>query len=120
MDELQRFCFSVQSVLHLSCDPEKANSRANPNLSPKDLEIMTKFCEDEKVTLMKIYRTLEDLVRKAENWELGSPTSGPDRQVLVTKIRKTKEALFTRVHALIGMMSQHLVALTSTVDGRPT
>ena len=65
MDELQRLYFSVQSVLHLSCDPEKANSRANPNLSPKDLELMTKFCNDETVTLMKIYRTLEDLIRKA-------------------------------------------------------
>ena len=35
---------------------------------------------------------------------------------MVTKIRKTKEALLSRVHALIGMMSQHLVALTSTVE----
>ena len=86
MDELQRLYFSVQSVLHLSCDPEKANSQANPNLSPKDLELMTKFCEDETVTLMKIYRTLEDLVRKAESSELGSPNSGPDTQDLVTKI----------------------------------
>ena len=44
---------------------------------------------------MKIYRTLEDLVRKAESSDLGSLTSGPDRQDLVAKIRKTKEALFT-------------------------
>ena len=116
MDKLQRLYFSVQSVIHLSCNPEKANSWANPNLSPKDLELKTKFCEDETVTLMKIYRTLEDQVRKAENSELCSLTSGPDKQVLVTKIRNTKEALFTRVHALIGMLSQHLVTLTSTVD----
>ena len=116
MDKLQRLYFSVQSVLHLSCDPEKANSRANPNLSPKELELMTKFCEDETVTLMKIYRTLEDLVRKAENSEPGSLASGPDRQDLVAKIGKTKEALFSRIHSLIGVMSQHLVTLTRTVE----
>ena len=67
---------------------------------------MTKFSKDETVTLMKIYRTLEDLVKKAENAELGSPTSGSDRQDLVTNIRKTKEALFSRVHRFITMMSQ--------------
>ena len=65
---------------------------------------------------MKIYRTLKDLVRKAENSEPGSLASGPDRQDLVAKIGKTKEALFSRVHILIGMMSQHLVALTSMVE----
>ena len=80
MDKLKNLFFSVQAVLHLSYNPDKVNSGANPNLSPKDLEIMTKFCKDEMVTLMKIYRTLEDLVKKAENAELGSPTSGSDRQ----------------------------------------
>ena len=65
MDELQNLYFSAQSILHLSCDPEKVNSRVNPNLSPEDLELKTKLCEDETVTLMKIYRTLEDQVRKA-------------------------------------------------------
>ena len=116
MDELQRLYFSAQSVLHLSCNPKKANSWANPNLSPKDLELKTKFCEDETVTLMKMYRTLEDQVRKAENPELDSWYPGPDKQILVAKIKNTKEALFTRVHTLIGMLSQHLVALTNTVD----
>ena len=65
---------------------------------------------------MKIYRTLEDQVRKAENPELDSWYLGPDKQVLVAKIKKTKESLFTRVHTLIRMLSQHLVALTNTVD----
>ena len=116
MDELHSLYFSAQSILHLSCDPEKANSRANPNLSPKDLELKTKICEDETVTLMKIYRTLEEQVRKAENPELDPRYPGPDKQILIAKIKHTKEALFTRVHTLIDMLSQHLVALTNTVN----
>ena len=31
-------------------------------------------------------------------------------------IKETKEAFFSRIHGLIGMMSQHLTALTNTVD----
>ena len=68
------------------------------------------------VTLMKIYKTLEEKIRKAENPELDSRYPGPDKQVLIAKIKHTKKALFTRVHTLIGMFSQHLVTLTNTVN----
>ena len=116
MDELHSLYFSAQSLLHLSCNPEKANSRANPNLTPEDLEFKTKICEDETITLMKIYRTLEEQVRKVENPELDPRYPGPDKQVLIAKIKHTKEALFSRVHTLIDMLSQHLVALRNTVN----
>ena len=42
---------------------------------------------------MKIYRTLEDQVRKVENPEHDSLYPGPDKQVLIAKIKHTKEAL---------------------------
>ena len=66
--------------------------------------------------MMTLYRAQEGLVRKAETAELGSPASGSDGQNLAINIRKTKEAFFSRIHGLIGMMSQHLTALTNTVD----
>ena len=65
---------------------------------------------------MTLHRALEGLVKKAETAELGSPTSGSDRQNLAINIRKTKEAFFSRIRGLIGLMSQHLIALTNTVD----
>ena len=66
--------------------------------------------------MMALYRALEGLVKKAKAAELGSLALGPDGQNLAINIRKTKEAFFSRIHGLIGMMSQHLVALTNTVD----
>ena len=35
---------------------------------------------------------------------------------MIAKIKHAKEALFSRVHILIEMLSQHLVALTNTVN----
>ena len=85
------------------CDPEKENFRANPNLTPEDLELKTKICEDEGITLMKIYRTLEEQVRRVENPEPDPQNPGPDKQVLIAKVKHAKEALFSRVHTLIEM-----------------
>ena len=65
---------------------------------------------------MKIYRTLEEQFRKVENPELDPQYPGPDKQVLIAKIKHTKEALFSRVHTSIEMLSLHLVALTNTVN----
>ena len=116
MDELKSFFFSVHAVLHLSYDPDKMNSQANPDLSPEDLETQLMFCKEETATMMKLYRALEGLVKKAETAELGSPTSGSDGQNLAINIRKTKEVFFSRIHGLIGMKSQYLIALINTVD----
>ena len=35
---------------------------------------------------------------------------------MIAKIKHTKEALFSRVHTSIKMLSLHLVALTNTVN----
>ena len=116
MDEVHSLYFSAQSLLHMSCDPEKENFWANPNLTPEDLKLKTKICEDEAITLMKIYRTLEEQVRRVENPEPDPQNPGPDKQVLIAKVKHAKEALFSRVHTLIEMLAQHLVALTNTVN----
>ena len=52
--------YTSQSLLLLSCDPEKENFRANTNLTPEDQRLKEKACEDEVITLMKIYRALEE------------------------------------------------------------
>ena len=70
MDKLEKFYFSVQTVLHLSYDPDKTNSKANPDLSPKDLEAQLIFCKNETAIMMTLYRDLEGLVKKAETAEL--------------------------------------------------
>ena len=116
MNELENLFFSVQTVLHLSYDPEKANSKANPDLSPGDLEAQLTFCKNETAIMMTLYRDLEGLVKKAKTAELGSPTLGSDQRNLTVNVRKTKEAFFSRICGLIGMMTQHLVPLTNTVD----
>ena len=66
--------------------------------------------------MMALLRALEGLVKKAETAELGSPALGPNGRDLSLNIKETKEAFFSRIHGLIGMMSQHLIALTNTVD----
>ena len=116
MNELENLFFSVQTVLHLSYNPEKAKSKANPDLSSEDLEAQLTFCKNETAIMMTLYRDLKGLVKKAETAELGSPTSGSDQRNLTVNIRKTKEAFFSRIRGLIGMMTQHLVPLTNTID----
>ena len=116
MNKLENLFFSVQTILHLSYNPDKTNSKVNPDLSPEDLEAQLMFCKNETAIMMTLYRALEGLVKKAETAELGSPTLGSDRQNLAVNIRKTKEAFFSRIHGLIGIMSQHLIPLTNTVD----
>ena len=51
-----------------------------------------------------------------ENPEPDPQNPGPEKQVLIAKVKHAKEALFSRVHTLIGMLAQHLVALTNTVN----
>ena len=51
-----------------------------------------------------------------ENPKLDPQNPGPDKQVLIAKVKHAKEALFSRVHTLIEMLAQHLVALTNTVN----
>ena len=108
--------YAAQSLLLLSCDPEKENFRANPNLTPEDRRLKEKACEDEAITLMKVYRALEEQVRRVENPEIDPKRSGPGKQALTAKVKQAKEALFSRVQTLIEMLTQHLVALTNTVN----
>ena len=108
--------YAAQSLLLLSCDPEKENFRANPNLTPKDRRLKEKACEDEAITLMKVYRALEEQVRRVENPEFDPKRSGPGNQALTAKVKQAREALFSRVQNLIEMLTQHLVALTNTVN----
>ena len=58
MKEVENLFFSVQTVLHLSYDPEKANSKANPDLSPEDLEALPMFCKNETAIMMTLYKDL--------------------------------------------------------------
>ena len=108
--------YAAQSLLLLSCDPEKENFRANPNLTPEDRRLKEKACEDEAITLMKVYRALEEQVRRVENPEFDPKSSGPGNQALTAKVKQAREALFSRVHSLIEMLTQHLVAVTNTVN----
>ena len=78
MKGVENLFFSVQTVLHLSYNPEKANSKANPDLSPEDLEAQLTFCKNETAIMMTLCRDLEGLVKKAETADLGSPTLGSD------------------------------------------
>ena len=108
--------YTAQSLLLLSCDPEKENFRANTNLTPEDRRLKEKACEDEAITLMKVYRALEEQVRRVENPEIDPQRSGPGKQALTAKVKQAKEALYSRVQTLIEMLAQHLVALTNTVN----
>ena len=67
MGDIERFFFSIQTIIHISWDPDKINSPADPDkgypyLSPEDLEEQLKFCRQETVTMAVLYRSLEGLV----------------------------------------------------------
>ena len=89
----------------MSCHPEKENFWANPNLTPEDLRLKEKACEDEAITLMKVYRALEEQVRRVENPEFDPKSSGPGNQALTAKVKQAREALFSRVQNLIEMLT---------------
>ena len=114
--DVQSMFLTSQSLLLLNCEPEKENFRANTNLTPEDQRLKEKACEDEAITLMKIYRALEEQVRRVEDPEFDPKGSGPGNQDLTAKVKQAREALFSRVHSLIEMLTQHLVALTNTVN----
>ena len=108
--------YTSQSLLLLSCDPEKENFKTNTNLKPKDRRLKEKACEDKAITLMKIYRALEEQIIRVEDPEFDPKSSGPNSQDLAAKVKQAREALFSRVQSLIEMLTQHLVALTNTVN----
>ena len=108
--------YAAQSLSLLSCNSEKENFRASPNLTPEDRKLKEKACEDKAITLMKVYRALEEQVRRVENPVTNPKRSGPSKQILTAKVKQAKEALFSRVLTLIEMLTQNLVALTNTVN----
>ena len=89
-NDVHSLYYAAQSLLLLSCNPEKENFRANPSLTPKDLKVKEKVCEDEAITLMKVYRTLEEQVRRVENPEIDPQKPGPDKQALTAKVKQAK------------------------------
>ena len=102
MDDIERFFFSIQTIIHISWDPDKINSPTDPDkdhpyLSPEDLEKQLMFCRQETVTMAALYRSLEGLVQRADIAELGSPALGPDGRDLSLDIKETKEAFFGRI-----------------------
>ena len=111
--DVQSLFFTSQSLLLLSCDPEKENFKTNTNMTPEDQRLKEKACKDEAITLMKIYRALEEQVVRLEDPE---SSSGPNSQDLAAKVKQAREAFFSRVHSLIEMLTQHLVVLTNTIN----
>ena len=99
--------YTSQSLLLLSCDPAKENFKTNTNLTPEDQRLKQKAYEDEAITLMKIYRALEEQVIRVEDPEFDPKSSGTNSQDLATKVKQAREALFSRVHSLIEMLTQH-------------
>ena len=121
MDDIEKFFYSIQTIIHISWDLDKINSPTDPNkdppyLSPEALEKQLKFCRPETVTMVALYRSLEGLVQRADIAELGSPAVGPSGRDLSINIKETKEAFFARINGLLGVMSHHLTTLTNTVD----
>ena len=112
--DVQSLFFTSQSLLLLNCNPKKENFKTNTNMTPEDRKLKEKACKDEAARLMKTYRALEEQVVRLENPE---SSSGPSNQDLATRVKQAREAFCSRVHSIIDMLTQHLVALTNTING---
>ena len=102
MDDVEKFFYGVQTVIHISWDPDKANSPTDPNrdhhYSPSEiLEKHITFCRQETITMVALYWSLEGLVRRADLAKLGLPALGPSGRDLSQDIKDTKDALFVRI-----------------------
>ena len=112
--DVQNLFLTSQSILLLNCDPEKKNSKSNINMTPEDRELKEKACIDEAASLMTTYRSLEEHVMRLENPD---SSSGSNNQDLATRVKLARGAFCSRVNNVINMLTQHLVALTNTING---
>ena len=63
---------------------------------------------------MTTYRSLEEHVMRLENPD---SSSGSNNQDLATRVKLARGAFCSRVNNVINMLTQHLVALTNTING---
>ena len=67
MDDVEKFFYGVQTVIHISWDPDKANSPTDPGwddqyLPPEILEKQITFCRQETITMVALYWSPEGLL----------------------------------------------------------
>ena len=68
---------------------------------------------DEATSLMTTYQSLEEHVMRLENPD---SSSGSNNQDLATRVKLARGAFCSRVNNVISMLTQHLVALTNTIN----
>ena len=83
MDEIEQFFYGILTTIYISWDPDKDLSMpTGPDqnyhyLPPKTLEKHITYCRKKSITPVALFRSLQELLRKADLITPGSPGVSP-------------------------------------------
>ena len=121
MDKVEQFFYGVLTTIYLAWDPDKdptmptGPGRDHHYLSTMTLEKLITYCRKQIITPVALFRSLEELLRKADLITPGLLGAGPSGKKLSQDIKETKDALDGRITGLINVLSNISTSLTTTI-----
>ena len=84
-------------------------------MSTTTLEKLIIYCRNQIIPPVTLFRSLEELLRRADQIRPGSLGAGPSGKKLSQDIKEMKDALDGRITGLINVLSNILTSLTTTI-----